>query len=142
MATSEEILEALDTFFCKDVMGTHNLSNMTLEEQATWKRNQLCAILDSLGVVRKIEEELPDNPYYLSQAEAKGSMYNKAQEDMLKAGYILAAPLEEGVAQPPVQPEIAGVRFRYRPPCPPEGPDVIIDKCFPKLPEVTDDSAR
>ena len=48
--------------------------------------------LDELGVVIKVDRELPEMPSNYD-SEDNNYLYSQAQEDMLKAGYVAVEPL-------------------------------------------------
>ena len=56
---------------------------------------KVLAYLHSQGVVLKVEGELPEDADDLERSVWSSMAYDKAQQDMLEAGYTATVPLEE-----------------------------------------------
>ncbi len=88
----EEIREFITKDIIETIFGDTFGYHSGMSEIATEK---IFTYLHSQGVVIKVERELPDNPYYLVQAMAGDSIYNEAQQGMLRAGYTAFEPLKK-----------------------------------------------
>ena len=93
----EEIREYLARKLLPDWVDEDNVKDIRLSSE--WlDAGEIIEHLHSVGVVLKVDRELPENPYDISEGHPgmvtpDHYKYNKAQNEMLTAGYVAVESL-------------------------------------------------
>lgn len=82
-----------------ELMHWSDLPEYSKDAYREWVDVYVFQTLHSQGAVRKVERELPENPYHDRDGSSKSQYitYAYGQGDMLKAGYVAVKPLIEEV---------------------------------------------